>query len=321
MRNLDTERLGKLLAMLESPVDGEVLNAGRAIGRLFSEAGSDLITVALRLITDAARHVEADIEAEINAEIKRGSTGGALAYRPETTVDDVLASRRETALDEVGVRARYFAQQRRLWQPLWIAETREEIKELRAALDSVPPHRHRAREECRILQEEIDALQQTIAFEANPRNAERLVAQRQRAERERQTREREDREERVRRAEQEQATDLAAWRRYYEEMMRDPEYQEHSRLDAQRNELKQQQADAQAAYQQSPDYARVRALQNERRALKGVLTRLHKGHPIPPKYRLLPQRLWPQNMRKARPIDQQLLLTESDEQPLPPLPD
>src|SRR5262249_12301733 len=54
---LDLDRLAKLLAMLSSPNDGEVLNTARLMARMFEEAGTDIVTVAMRIVGARVRRV------------------------------------------------------------------------------------------------------------------------------------------------------------------------------------------------------------------------------------------------------------------------
>jgi hypothetical protein len=51
---LDIERCAKLLALLASDVDGEVLAAARALSRLLRASGSDLVALA-ELLAQLAR--------------------------------------------------------------------------------------------------------------------------------------------------------------------------------------------------------------------------------------------------------------------------
>jgi hypothetical protein len=57
-RSLNVERLARLLAMLTSDNDGEVLNAGRALSRLFKQSGVDLVEVAEMLLARSNRPPE-----------------------------------------------------------------------------------------------------------------------------------------------------------------------------------------------------------------------------------------------------------------------
>jgi hypothetical protein len=54
-RSLNVERLARLLAMLTSDNDGEVLNAGRALSRLFKQSGVDLVEVAEMMLARSSR--------------------------------------------------------------------------------------------------------------------------------------------------------------------------------------------------------------------------------------------------------------------------
>jgi hypothetical protein len=54
-RSLDIERLAKLLALLSSDIDGEVLAAARALGRLLNASGTHVVEVAEMMLARTNR--------------------------------------------------------------------------------------------------------------------------------------------------------------------------------------------------------------------------------------------------------------------------